>query len=52
VSDKLGNTSKGYSYVVVDPEGRHNEQAWRKWFAEFYQWIVNDGNNYIVRPSL
>lgn len=51
VSDKLGVLTKGYIYTAVDPEGRHNEQAWRKWFAEFYQWIVNDGNNYIVKPA-
>ncbi len=51
ITDKLGTLSKAYVYTVVDPEGRHNEQAWRKWFAEFYQWIVNDGNNYIVKPA-
>lgn len=51
VSDKLGTISKAYLYTAIDPEGRHNEAAWRKWFAEFYQWIVNDGNNFIVKPS-
>lgn len=51
VTDKLGKVSKAYVYTTVDPQGRHNEQAWRKWFAEFYQWIVNDGNNYIVKPA-
>ncbi len=51
VADKLGAVSKAYLYTAIDPQGRHNEQAWRKWFAEFYQWIVNDGNNYIVKPS-
>ena len=51
VTDRLGTISKAYVYTAIDPQGRHNEQAWRKWFAEFYQWIVNDGNNYIVKPS-
>lgn len=51
VSDKLGTVSKAYVYTATDAEGRHNEAAWRKWFPEFYQWIVSDGNNYILKPS-
>ncbi|MBC7867348.1 MAG: hypothetical protein H7X88_07430 [Gloeobacteraceae cyanobacterium ES-bin-316] len=49
VSEKLAAKSSVYVYTAVDPEGRHNEQAWRKWFAEFYQWITNDGYNYIIK---
>ncbi|RYF89438.1 MAG: alpha/beta hydrolase, partial [Chitinophagaceae bacterium] len=51
VADQLGEQSQAYVFTVIDPEGRHNEASWKKWFAEFYQWIVKDGNNHIVTPD-
>lgn len=27
-------------YTIIDPNGRHNEVAWRKWFPEFYNYII------------
>jgi predicted alpha/beta superfamily hydrolase len=45
VADKLGANSKALIYTIIDPEARHNEQAWRKWFDEFYSWIMGDGFN-------
>lgn len=51
ICDKLGRSSSAYLYTAIDAEGLHNEKAWRKWFAEFYQWITADGNNYIIKTS-
>ncbi|HUS01446.1 MAG TPA: alpha/beta hydrolase-fold protein [Chitinophagaceae bacterium] len=28
-------------YERVDMEAKHNEPAWRKYFPEFYKWIIN-----------
>lgn len=28
-------------YERVDADARHNEAAWRKYFPEFYKWIIN-----------
>ena len=51
VQEKLGERSTAMLYSVVDPASRHNEQAWRKWFAEFYNWIMADGFNFVIQPS-
>jgi len=40
VADRLGNHSKAIISTHIDPQGLHNEQAWRKWFSTFYQWIM------------
>jgi len=45
VTEKLGTNSVALIYVVTDPENRHNEQAWRKWFPEFYKWVLANGFN-------
>lgn len=45
----LGDNSAASIYSVVDPEGRHNEQAWRKWFAFFYKWVMADGFNNVIK---
>jgi predicted alpha/beta superfamily hydrolase len=50
ISDKLGENSGALIYTVVDPEGRHNEPTWRKWFEEFYLWITGNGLSYQVKP--
>jgi predicted alpha/beta superfamily hydrolase len=46
---RLGSSSKALLYTVVDPEGQHNEAAWRKWFPEFYLWVNSNGLNHIIR---
>ena len=28
-------------YKRIDPDAKHNEAAWRKYFPEFYKWILN-----------
>lgn len=45
----LGERSSAQVYAVTDAKGRHNEKAWRKWFPEFYNWIMADGFNYVIK---
>jgi metallo-beta-lactamase class B len=49
VADNIGTRSDAIIYTVIDPASRHNEQAWRKWFAEFYTWMMGDGFNNQVK---
>ncbi len=51
IQESLGEKSAAQVYAVIDPKGRHNEKAWRKWFAEFYKWIIADGFNYVIKPD-
>ncbi|MEP6712903.1 MAG: alpha/beta hydrolase-fold protein [Ferruginibacter sp.] len=51
VMDKLGSVSGAIIYSAIDPYGSHNEQAWRKWFPEFYKWIMADWTNYVIKPD-
>ena len=48
IVQKLGKHSDAIIYSVIDPTGKHNEQAWRKWFPAFYTWIMADGFNYVI----
>ena len=48
VTDTLGNKSAVLMYIVTDPLATHNEKAWRKWFPEFYNWILAPGFNYVI----
>ena len=47
IQEKIGKKSTAMIYSVVDKDGIHNEAAWRKWFPEFYNWIMADGWNTI-----
>lgn len=49
VQDLLGEKSAAMIYSVIDGESSHNEQAWRKWFPEFYNWIMADGYNTVIK---
>lgn len=49
VAEKLGAVSDAMIYTVIDAEGSHNETAWRKWFAEFYVWMMADGFNNVIK---
>jgi predicted alpha/beta superfamily hydrolase len=49
MQDALGLRSSALIYSVIDPNGRHNENAWRKWFPEFYTWIIGDGFNTVIK---
>lgn len=51
VSDKVGRLSAAYIYTAIDDKGMHNEQAWRKWFPQFYTWIMSDGYNHIIKTK-
>ncbi len=44
----LGTKSAVLIYGVTDPDGRHNEAAWRKWFPEFYKFMMADWSNYVI----
>jgi enterochelin esterase-like enzyme len=49
IAEKLGGNSNTMIYSVTDAEGKHNETAWRKWFAEFYVWMMADGYNNVIK---
>jgi predicted alpha/beta superfamily hydrolase len=49
VAEKLGANSNAMIYSVIDEEGKHNEAAWHKWFTEFYNWIMADGYNNVIK---
>ena len=51
ITDKLGENSSAFIYSVIDPEGRHKEFTWRKWFEEFYLWISGNGVSYQIRTG-
>lgn len=45
ICNKAGTNSSALIYSFIDPEAEHKEKYWRKWFAEFYNWIMADGYN-------
>lgn len=49
VAEKLAINSNTMIYSVIDASGKHNEAAWHKWFAEFYNWIMADGYNNVIK---
>jgi predicted alpha/beta superfamily hydrolase len=49
VAEKLGTNSNVMIYSVIDSGGKHNEKAWRKWFADFYNWVMADGYNNVIK---
>lgn len=49
IQELLGEKSAAMIYSVVDDEGMHNEAAWRKWFPEFYCWIMAEGFNNVIK---
>ncbi|MGG9972484.1 alpha/beta hydrolase [Ferruginibacter sp. SUN002] len=51
IKEDIAAKSSVMIYSVIDPEGKHNEAAWRKWFPEFYKWIMADGFNNIIKPE-
>jgi metallo-beta-lactamase class B len=51
IQELLGEKSSAMIYSVIDDEGMHNEKSWRKWFAEFYRWMMADGFNTITKTD-
>jgi len=49
LQEKLGINSSAMVYSVIDSTGKHNEAAWRKWFGEFYCWIMASGFNNVTK---
>jgi predicted alpha/beta superfamily hydrolase len=48
VAERLGSNSNTMIYTVIDADGKHEEKAWGKWFAEFYTWMMADGYNNVI----
>lgn len=40
LENEIQTVSKSPIREVIDPDARHNEVAWRKYFPAFYQWIT------------
>ncbi|MEO6490908.1 MAG: alpha/beta hydrolase-fold protein [Ferruginibacter sp.] len=51
ICEKLGQDSRSLIYSVTDPDGKHNEQYWHKWFTEFYLWIMGTGLSYQINTD-
>ena len=51
VMQKLGTQSTALIYSVTDPEGKHHEASWRKWFPEFFRFMMADWTNYVIKPE-
>lgn len=51
VTEKLGQVSDALIYSQTDSEGKHSEVAWRKWFPQFYKWIMSDWTNYVIKEE-
>jgi len=51
IAQQLGTISGSMIYTITDSNSRHNENAWRNWFAEFYNWIMADGYNYVIKTE-
>ena len=51
IEQMLGERSAAMIYSVIDEDGMHNEAAWRKWFPEFYNWIMAEGFNYVIKTE-
>jgi len=51
IQELLGERSAAQIYSVIDAKGKHNEKAWRKWFPEFYCWIMAEGFNYVIKTE-
>lgn len=49
IQEVLGEKSSAMIYSVIDAESAHNEKAWRKWFGEFYTWIMANGYNTVIK---
>ena len=42
IEKKIKTLSKSKTFEIIDPEAKHNEAAWRKYFPEFYKWITRN----------
>ncbi len=51
IQEKIGKKSGAMIYSVIDKDGMHNEEAWRKWFPVFYNWVLADGWNIISNKA-
>ena len=40
IENEIKKNSVSLIKEIIDPEAKHNEAAWRKWFATFYEWTI------------
>ncbi len=51
IAENFGTKSSALIYTMVDGDGTHKEMYWRKWFAEFYNWMMADGYNIVIKTE-
>ena len=40
IEKEIKKNSVSPTKEIIDPEAKHNEAAWRKWFPAFYEWTI------------
>ncbi len=48
IMQSLAKNSSSLMYAAIDPDGKHNEATWRKWFPEFLKFMMADWTNYVI----
>lgn len=51
IEKKIGKNSTSMIYSIINSESLHNEQAWKKSFIDFYNFIMADGFNVITNTA-
>ena len=41
ITQKIKSVSGSKTLEIIDPDAKHNEAAWRKYFPYFYTWIFD-----------
>jgi predicted alpha/beta superfamily hydrolase len=44
IEKEIKNHSSSPVKEIIDPDAKHNEAAWRKYFPDFYEWAVGGKN--------
>ena len=42
IEAEIKAVSKSPVTEIVDPDAKHNEAAWKKYFPDFYEWIIRN----------
>ena len=42
IEKEIKSKSSSPTKEIIDPEAKHNEAAWRKWFPAFYEWTIGN----------
>lgn len=49
IAENFALKSSALIYALLDADGTHKEIYWRKWFTEFYNWMMADGYNVVIK---